>query len=181
MIAIRALTPTDADAYRALRLRGLAEHPDAFTSDYAQEAVRPPSALANRLAPPADAPHDCVLGAFDGATLVGVVGFEVAPRKKIAHKGHVFGMFVPRERTGAGIGRALVAALVTRARAIDGLAKIDLTVTASNAAAKALYEHAGFVAWGVERAAIVVDGTPYDKVYMTKWLANQKPGLGVRD
>jgi len=48
-------------------------------------------------------------------------------------------------------------------------------------AAKALYEHAGFVAWGVERAAIVVDGTPYDKVYMTKWLANQKPGLGVRD
>ena len=40
-IAIRRLTATDAQAYQALRLRGMAEHPEAFTSSADEEAVRP--------------------------------------------------------------------------------------------------------------------------------------------
>jgi RimJ/RimL family protein N-acetyltransferase len=168
MIAIRPLTPADADAYRALRLRGLAEHPDAFTSDHAQEAAKPPGALALRLAPAAEAPHNRVFGAFDGAALVGVVGFEVEPRVKTRHKGHVFGMYVPYEHGNAGIGRALIDAVLAHARGIPGLEKVDLTVTATNAAARALYEHAGFVGWGIERRAIIVAGAPFDKLHMTK-------------
>ena len=53
------------------------------------------------------------------------------------------------------------------ARAIAGLEQINLTVTHSNAEARALYLEAGFVSFGVEKNALKVDGTYYDKEYMT--------------
>src|SRR5512137_1345279 len=91
-VKIRRLGPDDLAAYRALRLRGLAEHPEAFTSSVEEEAAKPPAALASRLAPKAVSPRDVVLGAFVGGALVGIVGLEVDPRRKVRHKGHVFGM-----------------------------------------------------------------------------------------
>jgi RimJ/RimL family protein N-acetyltransferase len=166
--SVRALVRADAPAYRALRLRGLAEHPDAFTSDAEEEAAKPLAWTERRIGPKADAPHDVVLGAFgrDGA-LVGVVGLDVDTRRKVRHVGHVFGMYVPAEARGGGVGRALLRALIERARGVPGLERLKLTVTDGNAAARALYQHAGFVAWGTERDAIRLDGVPYDKVHMT--------------
>ena len=38
---IRLLVPDDAAVYRALRLRALREHPEAFTSSFEEETVRP--------------------------------------------------------------------------------------------------------------------------------------------
>jgi RimJ/RimL family protein N-acetyltransferase len=168
---IRALGAADLVAYRALRLRGFAEHPASFTSSYAEEAARPAEALLRRVAPPAATPHDVVLGAFAGDTLVGVVGLEVDPRANVRHKGHVFGMYVPAERAGCGIGKALVAAVIARARSIPALRQLSLTVTAGNAPAQRLYERAGFVAWGVEPDAVIVDGAAHDKLHMTRALA----------
>ena len=49
-VQIRLLTPLDASAYRALRLRGLREHPEAFTSSYEEDAQQPPDAAATRVA-----------------------------------------------------------------------------------------------------------------------------------
>ena len=169
--AIRALAAADLAAYRALRLRGFAEHPAAFTSSHAEESVRPPDALLHRVAPPAARPHDGVLGAFDGGTLVGVVGLEVDMRAHVRHKGHVFGMYVPAENAGRGIGKALVAAVIRRAQATPSLRQLGLTVTAGNAAARRLYEGTGFVAWGVEPDAVIVEATAHDKIHMTRALA----------
>ena len=38
---IRRLMPDDAGEYRTLRLRALREHPDAFTSSFEEEQIRP--------------------------------------------------------------------------------------------------------------------------------------------
>jgi hypothetical protein len=40
--------------YRALRLRGLREHPDAFTSSFEEENLRPPADTEKRLAATSD-------------------------------------------------------------------------------------------------------------------------------
>ena len=61
---IRLLAPDDAAAYRALRLRALREHPDAFTSSFEEEDVRPPGWSETRLRPDPARPHDFFLGAF---------------------------------------------------------------------------------------------------------------------
>jgi GNAT superfamily N-acetyltransferase len=161
---------SDAAAYRALRLRGLAEHPEAFTSDADEEATKPLSWTERRIGPRSEAPHDVVLGAFaHGATLVGVVGMDVDPRRKARHRGHVFGMYVPAELRGTGIGRRLLDTLIERARGA-GLEQLALTVTAGNAAAESIYRRAGFVPWGTDARAIRVDGIAYDKVHMTMQL-----------
>ena len=163
---VRVLGPDDAQAYQALRLRGLREHPDAFTSSAEQVADQALAWAQQRLVPDAPRPDDFFLGAFVDTALVGIVGLEGRYRPKERHNATLVGMYVPLERAGAGVGRVLVQALVARARAIPQLLQIDLTVTAGNRHAQALYEDAGFVVVGLSPRAIQVDGVYHDKVRM---------------
>jgi len=168
-VHIRRLKRGDVDRYHALRQRGLAEHPEAFTSSAEEEAASTEKA-AKRLAPDPRAPHDVVLGAFDGETLVGVVGMSVDPRAKACHRGHVFGMYVAPEVAGTGVGRGLLDALVAHACACNGLDSLVLTVTAENEHARRFYERAGFAAFGREPGAVRVGDRAYDKLHMIRWL-----------
>jgi len=169
-LVIRRLVRDDVPAYHALRQRGLAEHPEAFTSSAEEEAGSMDKAAA-RLA--GDASKDVVLGAFEGDRLVGVVGIHVDPRMKARHRGHVYGMYVARECARRGIGARLLDALVAQACASRSLDALVLTVTAANEAAYGLYERAGFTRFGLEPGAVRVAGRSYDKVHMIRWLDAQ--------
>lgn len=171
MVSIRPLAPGDFAAYRAVRLRGLAEHPEAFTSSFDEESTAEGDArIARRLAPSPQSPHDGMLGAFDGATLVGTVGITVDMRAKTRHRGLVVGMYVVPERAREGIGRALVDAIIERARATPGIDSLMLTVTEGNDGARRLYERAGFAVVGREPEAVRVNGTAHDKLLMFRRL-----------
>lgn len=165
-VVIRPLAPADAAAYRALRLHMLAQHPDAFTSDADEEALRPLAWTAQRLAAAPDKPHDLWLGAFEGEALVGCVGLAGRYRAKERHNATVVGMMVRPQVRGQGLGRRLLAALLEHARSLPTLAQIDLSVTQGNHSAQRLYEAAGFTVFGVHPAAIQVDGRCYAKVLM---------------
>jgi ribosomal protein S18 acetylase RimI-like enzyme len=166
-LLIRRLTPADAGAYRALRLRGLAEHPDAFTSSAEDEAKKSLAATEARIAP--DSP-DAVFGAFAGAVLAGVVGLAREARAKNRHKATVFGMYVAPEFARRGVGRALIRHVVAVAQREPGLEQLVLTVTQTNDAARALYESEGFRSFGIEPRAIRIDGRYYDKNHMVRFL-----------
>jgi GNAT superfamily N-acetyltransferase len=166
-VAIRRLVPSDAPVYRALRLRGLDEHPDAFTSSADEERAKPLAWTEARLAPDG---NDVVYGAFDDEALVGVVGLGREARAKNRHKAVVFGMFVAAERVGHGVGSALLAYAIAEARAQRGLEQLVLTVTASNGSARKLYVQHGFRSFGVEPRAIRVDGRYFDKDHMILFL-----------
>ncbi len=160
---IRRLTPDDAPACRELRLRALREHPDAFTSDWEGESARPLEESRQRLASGV-VPF---WGAFDerDGELVGMVALDCPSRAKQRHKGTVVAMYVAREAAGRGLGRELLRALITHAPTI-GLTDLVLTVTEGNASAIRLYEDAGFIAFGTEPRAILVDGHLHGKVHM---------------
>jgi ribosomal protein S18 acetylase RimI-like enzyme len=157
---IRRLAAPDVPAYRALRLRALREHPDAFTSSYEEDAAQPLQVLQARLASSSFAGW----GAFDGEALQGFVGLERERREKNRHKGTVVGMYVVPEALGLGLGRALLAALIAHARE-TGLQSLVLTVTEGNSAQR-LYEAAGFHSFGIEPDAIRVGGRSYAKNHM---------------
>jgi RimJ/RimL family protein N-acetyltransferase len=164
---IRELTREDAAGYYALRLRMLREHPEAFTSSFEEESKKPLAWAERRIAPGEEAPHNFVLGAYSEAgELVGTVGFSVEARMKQRHKGLLFGMYVAPEAASHGIGRALLAACLHRARGVPQVEQINLTVTAANERARRLYEAAGFRSFGVEERAIRVGGAYHSKVYM---------------
>ena len=156
---VRMLGPADATLYRALRLRALREHPDAFTSCYAEDRDQPVEAAAQRLAA-----HP-FWGAYQHAELYGFVGLERELRAKNRHKATVMGMYVAPEVGGHGVGRALLEALVRHARA-NGLESLVLTVTEGNQRARRLYEAAGFRSFGIEPDAIRVEGRSFAKNHM---------------
>ena len=163
---IRLLAPDDAAVYRALRLRALREHPDAFTSSFEEEDLRPLSWSEARLEASPLRPHDFFLGAVLDGVLVGMVGLQGRYRAKERHNASVVGMFVAPEDSGLGLGRALMQDLLVRAHALPALEQLDLTVTQGNHRAQALYEQCGFSACGVLPHAIKVDGQDYAKVHM---------------
>jgi ribosomal protein S18 acetylase RimI-like enzyme len=160
-LEIRPLVATDAPAYRALRLRGLREHPDAFTSSYEEDVQQPLQVTEARLA----SVRQTFWGAFRGGELAGVVGLERETRAKNRHKAHVVGMYVAPEAAGRGLGAQLLQALLARCRE-EGLESVVLTVTEGNASARRLYESCGFRSFGVEPRAIKVGATYYAKNYM---------------
>ena len=163
---IRRLAPDDAPKYQALRLRGLREHPEAFTSSFEEEETKPLEWSALRLAASADRPHDFFLGAFKNGALGGAVGLQGRYRAKERHNAMVVGMYVAPELAGQGAGRALMHELIQQARVFAALEQIDLTVTAGNDRAQHIYQRCGFTVFGVLQRAIKLEDRYYAKVHM---------------
>lgn len=162
---IQRLSPPQASAYRALMLEAYAAHPDAFTSSVAERAALPMSWWEARLAD-GPAPREVVLGATDGASLLGVAGLSFEAREKACHKATLFGMYVPAAMRGRGLGRGLVVNALDYARARPGVRLVQLTVTSGNVAAQTLYERCGFATFGIEPLAVAVDGGFVSKRHM---------------
>lgn len=158
---IRRLTIGDATEYRALRLRSFRDHPEAFTTSYAELEREAIETTHKRLA----SPHIKLWGAFEDGQLAAYVGLDREMRTKCRHKAVLVGMYVAPEFTGRGIGRALVDALMAQAK-MDGIELIVLTVTEGNDKAVQLYERCGFRSFGIEPHAIKVDGRAYAKNHM---------------
>jgi len=160
---MRTLAPDDVEAYRALRLEALRDEPEAFSSDYEENARFPIEVFAQRIAAGRDR---WVLGAFDGAALVGVAGYLRSEGAKSRHKAMVWGMYVtPRARRRA-VAADLLARLIAQARTEPGLQQLVLSVTVGNAAARSLYARAGFVTYGIEPRSMRVAGRFLDEEQM---------------
>lgn len=162
----RTLGGNDAQAYRALMLEAYGAYPQAFTSSVAERTRMPLSWWEKRL----DNPLDRVLGAFEGDTLVGIVGLAFEPREKARHKVTLFGMYVTEVCQQKGLGRQLVEAAIDEARRHPGVKLIQLTVTAGNDAAFALYQRCGFIQYGLEPLAVRVGVEYFDKIHMWREL-----------
>jgi len=85
-----------------------------------------------------------LVAAHDGV----VVGFSIA--YGVAGEAEIANIAVSRGARGQGIGGALLRHMLARLRA-DGAAEVWLEVRASNEAARAMYEHFGFVEVGRRR------------------------------
>ncbi len=161
-ITIRQLTVDDAEAYQALRLRGLVESPTAFSAGHADEAGRSRAEVATRVTPAPDGSR-CSFGAFAGDRLVGLLAFIRPARATLRHRAELAGMYVAPEFRRRGLGGALIDAAVAHARALPEVRQLRLTVNAGNLAARSLYQSRGFVCVGTEPEALCVDGRYYDE------------------
>ena len=165
---IRLLTPADAQSYWTLRLEALKNHPEAFLSSY-EESVRRENAV-EQTAENFTTKGNYTFGAFDQAQLVGVVTLLQEQRKKIRHRANIFAMYVSPSKRGAGLGKALMTAAIQKAKTIEGIEQINLTVTATNQRAKQLYAKLGFQEFGLEKNALKVGDVYYDDLFMVLFL-----------
>ena len=135
---LRALTGYDATAYNTFFAAGARAHPETLRITPGDIGARPFTTAET---------EDAVsLVAQDaGGEWLGVVSVEREPgREKRRHVAWLVRMYVSQSAAGKGIGRALLRAGIQRARRMPGIAKLNLTVAASNERAVRLYESEGF-------------------------------------
>ncbi|HEY8601357.1 MAG TPA: GNAT family N-acetyltransferase [Thermomicrobiales bacterium] len=164
-VLVRQLSEADAEAYRSLRLHLLQVSPDAYGSLYAEEIKRPVSHTAERLRAQSDPGIGFTLGAF-APDLVGMVTVLREQGAKTRHKASVFAMGVAEQERGRGIGRALVAEAIVRARRLDGPEQLLLTVVLPNEPARRLYHALGFVTYGIDERGLKLGAHYWDEEQM---------------
>lgn len=161
---IRVLTEEDAQAFRALRLRALKEHPEAFGRDYAEEQATVVEEIGNRLRSNSER---FMLGALNGNTLCGIVGFHRYPGRKTRHRAMISSMYVIPMARRMGLGTQLLRTTIERAGRLDGVEELILAVTVGNETARSLYGALGFEPSHVEKRYIKIGNTYHDIEWMT--------------
>ena len=160
---IRRLSPSDAPAFRDLRLAALLDTPEAFVASHVEEQDQPMAFFEDRLI---QRPGHAVFGAFAEGALAGTAGLARAATIQLAHKCNLWGLYVAPSARGQGVARALLEAALVHARETPGVAKVTLSVDSANVAAIALYESLGFVVFAREADAVRLHGQSRDDLQM---------------
>lgn len=140
-LVIRPFLPEEWPAYRDIRLRALADAPDAFCSTLAEEQARSAEDWAARLQRAATSGIDRPLMAqLDGKT-VGMTWAKVDSADEAVV--NIFQMWVAPEARGRKVAAALLEDAIAWAKSRRARA-LQLGVVSGNTAALKLYEKIGF-------------------------------------
>lgn len=139
---LRTLAPDDAPAYRALRLAGISELPQAFCTTYTLESSLPLGQIGQRLQ---HTPLQRIFGVFNDTQLIAMAGLRREPIALVHDKATIWGVYVAPQARGQGLGRQLMQAAIAHACSIPELARLRLAVAQDNQAALSLYLGCGFV------------------------------------
>jgi len=161
--SIRQLGPEDVDAYRAIRLEALANHPGAFLSSAEAFAQKSDADLRQTLA------ALTLFGAVlpDGS-LGGINAFQGNEGAKDRHRGWMVQVYVRPAQRGKGMARALLEHLLDFAR--DKVIQVHLGVWSENEPAIRLYTKLGFEIYGTEPRYLFVNGRYLDEHLMVRFL-----------
>jgi ribosomal protein S18 acetylase RimI-like enzyme len=163
---IRILNSKDAEIYRNIRLKALKDHPEAFSASYEEEIEFSLQMFENRLKEGAN----FTFGAFANEKLCGVVTLVPEQKNKLKHRANIVGMYVEPITRKIGIGKSLMIEAIKKAKEIDNIEQLHLSVTSSNAPAKKLYQTLGFETYGLEKKALKIDNTYFDDEFMVLYL-----------
>jgi GNAT superfamily N-acetyltransferase len=163
MIEVRTARPDEWRLVRDLRLRALADSPDAFGSTFERERAYPKREWLRWISGRQRAVNR-LLVAIDGQTWIGMA---VGSRAEDDELAHLYAMWVDPGSRRTGVGRRLVESVLAWAEAV-GATEIELGATAINRDAVFFYERLGFADSG-ERHALR-DGSPLEVVVMRRGL-----------
>jgi ribosomal protein S18 acetylase RimI-like enzyme len=143
-VVVRPLRADEAPLYQTLRLRALADAPDAFARTFAETRAQP-QAWWDEMTRAVTEPGRHVMFVAEAPAPVGMA-FGLIDVEQ-AGRAHLGGMWVDPSARRHGVGRALADAVMAWAR---GRAFVDvvLWVTEGNDPARTLYERMGFAATG---------------------------------
>jgi ribosomal protein S18 acetylase RimI-like enzyme len=141
-VVVRRIRADEWQALRDLRLRALADAPDAFGATLEETAARPDEAWQARIADE----QSIMVVAERAGRLVGMASGGDAPMDDPSAA--LYSMWVDPAVRGRGVAGAIVETVVDWATAA-GYRRIGLGVTTSNARAIAFYERLGFADIGL--------------------------------
>jgi ribosomal protein S18 acetylase RimI-like enzyme len=160
---IRLLTRCEAAIYREIRLEGLKQNSEAFSSTFERESAMPLSWFEERIV------KGNIFAAFVDGALVGVAGYWPQEGAKVSHKAGLWGMYLRPAARGLGLGERLIEAIASHAS--GRVEQLTLSVAEGNEAAYRLYRKMGFSEYGREMKALKQDGRYIDEILMVRFLA----------
>ncbi len=166
-ILIHPAVPGDAPLLRELRLEALANHPVAFSADYAASAAESVRQWSERVVSYVSEDVGMISVAATHDRLVGMAGFHREKRPKTRHSGTIWGVYVKTEWRGLHVAEALLEECAAWARA-RGVVILKLGVITTNTPAICCYARCGFRVYGIDPQAVYYDGVFYDELLMAK-------------
>ncbi len=139
---VRRLATHEWERLRAIRLRAMADAPEAFLSTLAREEARTPEGWRSWLEPADEVA--CFVEETDGE-LIGLAATLLE-----GDAAQLLSMWVDPAHRRAGVGGRLVEAVVAWARD-RGASRVELEVNETLSPAVALYERSGFAPTGARR------------------------------
>jgi GNAT superfamily N-acetyltransferase len=139
--SVRSLASHEWRTYRELRLRALADSPDAFGSTLAREQAWADEQWSTRLALGVASELDLPLVAEVNGDAAGIVWARVDGSDPTAAR--LYQMWIAPECRGLGAGRMLLDTAIDWARAAD-VPVLHLAVSCGDTPATRLYARAGF-------------------------------------
>jgi GNAT superfamily N-acetyltransferase len=134
------IEPGEWPVWRELRLRALADAPEAFASTLEEEESHPDGWWQDIVGSTVRHPRGGLWIAEEAGEAAGMVFSRLSPSRDTVRLG---AMWVDPRYRRRGAGGALVASVAAWARA-NGAARMDLWVAEDNRSARRLYERAGF-------------------------------------
>ncbi|CAM4327088.1 acetyltransferase [Bacillus manliponensis] len=167
---IRVLTKQDAEIYLELRVEGLKQNPEAFSSSY-EDIINKEDPIEYKAQILAQ-DENYTLGAFKDNQLIGVATLETKPYVKQEHKAKIGSVYVSPKARGLGAGKSLIKACIELAKKLD-VEQIMLDVVVGNDGAKKLYESLGFKTFGVQERSLKYNGQYWDEEHMVLFLHDE--------
>jgi len=143
---IREFLSNEWQTYREIRLRALADSPDAFGSTLAGEQAHPEAWWVERLASGVTSATDLPLFAEILGQPCGLAWGRIEPDSPGV--ACLYQVWVAPETRGMGAGRRLLDAVISWAEGLS-VGAVELSVTCGDTSARRLYDRAGFVRFGV--------------------------------
>ena len=137
---VRRVRDDEWETLRDVRLRALADAPDAFATTHAEAAARPDQWWRDWAAASAAGDSQAMYLAWVDGQPVGIAGVFGDGRRF-----DVISMWTDPATRGRGVASALLEAAI----AFAGDAPVFLSVTETNETARRLYERRGFVSTGI--------------------------------
>jgi GNAT superfamily N-acetyltransferase len=145
---IRTFAPHEWGIYKDLRLRALADSPDAFGRTLTEEQDRSDAEWSNRLATGADSSWNLPLVAEVDGKPIGLAWGRID--ESTPDVANLYQMWVAPSHRRLGAGQMLLEAVIAWARARNAC-YLDLGVTWADSPATRLYARAGFEPVGKPR------------------------------
>lgn len=163
-LRVRIATPADVETWRALRLDGIVQHPEAFILSEPEARDVPVARDAARLSQGGQ----CL--AFVDDRAVGLAGLRRNGVPRARHRGEIGPFYVVSDARGQGVADALMQTLFEIAQDW-GIWQLELYVNAQSVRAMSFYRRHGFGEAGRVPNAILGAGGPETDVIMIRTAA----------
>lgn len=164
MITVQDLKASQLEIYKSFLKTGLINDEESFRISAIDDLYTP--------FPTDDKIDSFTIAAYSNNDLAGIVSFarDGLDREKLRHKGILFRMYVSPDFRGQGIANVLIENVINRAKLLDNMEQINLTVVSNNFNAKNIYAKFGFTVFSNEKKAFKWKGKYFDEDSMVLFL-----------